>query len=146
VVLYTRKIIPVKSLEFGLCRSMHVRSTGKQIEIAQSKLFIYQLYSQLYSSSSCDSINQSRVTGSIDPILYCDLCKMDGLKELPQGMPVPAAGPQGGEDDAKKAQEEQMRRDVMASVLDTGARERCTLSTHLLNPCAYTNLVSSNLL
>jgi hypothetical protein len=51
---------------------------------------------------------------------------MEGLKELPQGMPVPGAAPQGGEDEAKKAQEEQMRRDVMATVLDTGARERCT--------------------
>ncbi|KAJ6608630.1 PDCD5-related protein, partial [Mycena sp. CBHHK59/15] len=37
-----------------------------------------------------------------------------------------SAGPQqGGEDEAaKRAQEEQMRRDVMATVLDTAARER----------------------
>jgi hypothetical protein len=51
---------------------------------------------------------------------------MEGLKELPQGAPVPGGPTQGGEDEAKKAQEEQMRRDVMATVLDTGARERCT--------------------
>lgn len=49
---------------------------------------------------------------------------MDGLKELPKGSPVP--GGQGGDDGAKKAQEEQMRRDLMATVLDTGARERRT--------------------
>lgn len=50
---------------------------------------------------------------------------MEALKELPQGTPVPG-GAQNGEDEAKKSQEEQMRRDVMASVLDTAARERCT--------------------
>ncbi|KIM87509.1 hypothetical protein PILCRDRAFT_815033 [Piloderma croceum F 1598] len=49
---------------------------------------------------------------------------MEGLKELPQGIPVPGAGSQGGEDEAKKVQEEQMRRDVMATVLDSAARER----------------------
>ena len=48
------------------------------------------------------------------------------MEGLPQGTPLPGGGPQGGEDEAKKAQEEQMRRDVMATVLDTGARERCT--------------------
>jgi programmed cell death protein 5 len=46
------------------------------------------------------------------------------MEGLPQGTPLPGGGPQGGEDEAKKAQEEQMRRDVMATVLDTGARER----------------------
>jgi hypothetical protein len=50
---------------------------------------------------------------------------MEGLNELPQGTPV-TGGPTQGEDEAKKAQEEQMRRDMMATVLDTGARERCT--------------------
>ena len=50
---------------------------------------------------------------------------MEGLNNLPQGMPVPGAGAQGEEDETKKVQEEQMRRDVMATVLDTGARERC---------------------
>ena len=50
---------------------------------------------------------------------------MEGLKELPQGAPMPG-GSQGGEAEAKKSQEEQMRRDVMATVLDTGARERRT--------------------
>jgi len=57
---------------------------------------------------------------------------MEGLKELPQGTPVPDVGVQGGEDEAKKAQEEQMRRDVMATVLDTGARERCKSNMCLL--------------
>jgi len=51
---------------------------------------------------------------------------MEGLKELPQGMPVPGAGAQGGEDETKKVQEEEMRRDVMATVLDSAARERRT--------------------
>lgn len=41
--------------------------------------------------------------------------------------------PQGGEDEAKKAQEEQMRRDMMSTVLDTAARERCT--SYLLAFC-----------
>lgn len=50
---------------------------------------------------------------------------MEGLKEVPQGSHI-AGGSQGGEDETKKSQEEQMRRDVMATVLDTGARERCT--------------------
>jgi hypothetical protein len=49
---------------------------------------------------------------------------MEGLKELPQGIPAPGVGAQSGEDEAKKVQEEQMRRDVMATVLDTAARER----------------------
>ncbi|KAJ6547013.1 PDCD5-related protein [Mycena capillaripes] len=42
--------------------------------------------------------------------------------QVPQTNP---AQQQGGEDEAaKRAQEEQMRRDVMATVLDTAARER----------------------
>jgi len=49
---------------------------------------------------------------------------MEGLRELPQGTPVPGGAAQNGEDEAKKAQEEQMRRDIMTTVLDTGARER----------------------
>lgn len=50
---------------------------------------------------------------------------MEGLKELPQGTSLPGGPPnKGGEEEAKKSQEEQMRRDVMATVLDTGARER----------------------
>jgi len=39
-------------------------------------------------------------------------------------MHAPSGGTQGGEDEAKRAQEEQMRRDIMAGVLDTGSRER----------------------
>jgi programmed cell death protein 5 len=34
--------------------------------------------------------------------------------------------PNDKEGDAKRAQEEQMRRDLLATVLDTAARERCT--------------------
>jgi hypothetical protein len=35
-------------------------------------------------------------------------------------------GPSREEDAAKKAQEEQMQRELMATLLDTNARERCT--------------------
>jgi hypothetical protein len=58
---------------------------------------------------------------------------MEGLKELPQGMPAPGASAQGGEDETKKAQEEQMRRDVMATVLDSAARERRTSNRVFVN-------------
>ncbi|KAJ7491278.1 PDCD5-related protein [Mycena latifolia] len=48
---------------------------------------------------------------------------MEGLNQAPQANP--AQQQQGAEDEAaKRAQEEQMRRDVMATVLDTAARER----------------------
>lgn len=45
------------------------------------------------------------------------------------------AGAQGNaqnsqEEAAKQAQEEQTRRDLLATVLDTGARERCTYDFH----------------
>lgn len=63
---------------------------------------------------------------------------MEGLKELPQGTPV-AGGPTQGEDGAKKAQEEQMRRDMMATVLDTGARERCTSKHPSVNSVVHLN-------
>jgi hypothetical protein len=47
---------------------------------------------------------------------------MDGIK-LSQGTSnIP--GGSGGEDDAKRAQEEQMRRDLLATVLAIPARER----------------------
>lgn len=49
-------------------------------------------------------------------------------------------GTQGGEDETKKSQEEQMRRDVMSTVLDTAARERCT-SKHGF--CSSLQLVAS---
>ncbi|EDR10969.1 uncharacterized protein LACBIDRAFT_316012 [Laccaria bicolor S238N-H82] len=47
---------------------------------------------------------------------------MDGIK-LPQGTSKIPDG-SGGEDDAKRAQEEQMRRDLLRTVLATPARER----------------------
>ncbi|TFK46001.1 DNA-binding TFAR19-related protein [Heliocybe sulcata] len=39
-------------------------------------------------------------------------------------MQQPNAPGEGGEDEGKKAAEEQMRRDLLATVLDSGARER----------------------
>ncbi|KAJ6606447.1 PDCD5-related protein [Mycena vulgaris] len=48
---------------------------------------------------------------------------MEGLNQAPQTNP--AQQQEGAEEAAaKRAQEEQMRRDVMATVLDTAARER----------------------
>lgn len=35
------------------------------------------------------------------------------------------AAPNAGEEDSKRAAEDQMRRDLLATVLDSGARERC---------------------
>lgn len=49
---------------------------------------------------------------------------MDGLK-LSQGTTKIPGGSGGGEDEAKRAQEEQMRRDLLTAVLATPARERC---------------------
>ncbi|KAH7927076.1 hypothetical protein BV22DRAFT_306117 [Leucogyrophana mollusca] len=48
---------------------------------------------------------------------------MEGLSQLPPGM-TPQNGAQGGEEEAKRKAEEEMRRDMMATVLDTAARER----------------------
>ncbi|KAK0225210.1 PDCD5-related protein [Armillaria nabsnona] len=45
---------------------------------------------------------------------------MENLTQIPQQ----AGGAKSPEDEAKRAQEEQMRRDVMVTVLDTAARER----------------------
>ncbi|KAK0502736.1 PDCD5-related protein [Armillaria luteobubalina] len=45
---------------------------------------------------------------------------MENLTQIPQQ----AGGANPQEDEAKRAQEEQMRRDVMVTVLDTAARER----------------------
>jgi len=48
---------------------------------------------------------------------------MEGLSQVPQN-----EGQQDPQEAAaKQAQEEQMRRDLMATVLDTAARERCKL-------------------
>ncbi|TFK42697.1 hypothetical protein BDQ12DRAFT_719544 [Crucibulum laeve] len=47
---------------------------------------------------------------------------MENLRPAPTGLP--ASGSNGAEQEANRAQEEQMRRDVMATVMDTAARER----------------------
>lgn len=44
------------------------------------------------------------------------------LSQIPDGA---QGGQNAEEEEAKRAQEEQMRRDMMATVLDNGARERC---------------------
>jgi hypothetical protein len=49
------------------------------------------------------------------------------MSELPQG-------PSREEDAAKKAQEEQMQRELMATLLDTNARERCMFATWAVPP------------
>lgn len=52
-----------------------------------------------------------------------------------QGTPNPNGGyGNDKEGDAKRAQEEQMRRDLLATVLDTAARERCI---HASQPSSY---------
>lgn len=45
------------------------------------------------------------------------------MNQLQQSTP---RGGESGEDDGKRAAEEQMRRDLLATVLDSAARERCT--------------------
>jgi programmed cell death protein 5 len=49
---------------------------------------------------------------------------MEGLSQTPQGATTQGGSQGGAEDEAKRAQEEQMKRDLMATVLDTAARER----------------------
>lgn len=61
----------------------------------------------------------------------------EGLTALPPGVTPPQAGPSpsgAGEDDGKRAKEEEMRRDMMATVLDTAARERCAYLTCTICP------------
>ncbi|KIJ63262.1 hypothetical protein HYDPIDRAFT_113228 [Hydnomerulius pinastri MD-312] len=48
---------------------------------------------------------------------------MEGLPQLPQGL-QPQAGEPNPEEQAQREAEETMRRDMMATVLDTAARER----------------------
>lgn len=48
---------------------------------------------------------------------------MDGIKLSRGTSKIPDGS--GGEDDAKRAQEEQMRRELLTTVLATPARERC---------------------
>jgi programmed cell death protein 5 len=67
---------------------------------------------------------------------------MEGLSQLPQGaVPTQGGAPKqgGAEDEAKRAQEEQMRRDLLATVLDSAARERCTSRAipHVYNVYVY---------
>ncbi|KAF8163189.1 PDCD5-related protein [Crassisporium funariophilum] len=49
---------------------------------------------------------------------------MEGMGAAPQGSPIPKGGNSGQDDEGKRAQEEQMRRDLLTTVLDTAARER----------------------
>lgn len=51
------------------------------------------------------------------------------MDSLPPGTAAPR---QNNDDENKQAQEEQMRRDMMATVLDTPARERCVALPFLL--------------
>jgi len=48
---------------------------------------------------------------------------MESALQLPQGL-QPQAGQQNAEEQARREAEETMRRDLMATVLDTAARER----------------------
>lgn len=54
-------------------------------------------------------------------------------------LPAGAQLPRDKDEDNKHAQEEQMRRDVMATVLDTAARERC------VSPSVSTRFLKSDL-
>lgn len=49
---------------------------------------------------------------------------MEGVPQLPQGLQPQAGQPNAEEQARREAEEESMRRDVMATVLDTAARER----------------------
>lgn len=51
---------------------------------------------------------------------------MDNLNSLQQAGSIPGAGQPSPEDEAKRKQEEEMRRGLLATILDTEARERCT--------------------
>jgi DNA-binding TFAR19-related protein (PDSD5 family) len=53
---------------------------------------------------------------------------MENLSQLPKGAQAAVQSTQdgGGEDATRRAAEEQMRQDVLVTLLDTGARERCT--------------------
>lgn len=48
---------------------------------------------------------------------------MEGVSQLPPGL-QPQAGQSNAEEQARREAEEAMRRDMMATVLDTAARER----------------------
>lgn len=48
---------------------------------------------------------------------------MEGVSQLPQGL-QPQAGQSNADEEARREAEEAIRRDMMATVLDTAARER----------------------
>lgn len=52
------------------------------------------------------------------------------------------AGGQGAEDEGKRVAEEQMRRDLLATVLDHAARERCECHSVFLMPHSTDELVA----
>lgn len=52
---------------------------------------------------------------------------------------------EGGEDDSKRAAEEQMRRDLLATVLDTAARERCTPILPYIDVCMRSIILISGI-
>jgi programmed cell death protein 5 len=53
--------------------------------------------------------------------------------QLPQGL-SPQGQPAGAEEESKrKAAEDDMRRDMIATILDNGARERCPYNSSLVS-------------
>lgn len=57
---------------------------------------------------------------------------MEGVPQLPQGL-QPQAGQPNVEEQARREAEESVRRDMMATVLDTAARERRKYSSRSLH-------------
>jgi DNA-binding TFAR19-related protein (PDSD5 family) len=58
--------------------------------------------------------------------------RLQQLKQQGAGSPSPGGltgAPGGSDDGANQAAEEEMRRNMMATVLDNAARERCACST-----------------
>ncbi|KAG6911444.1 hypothetical protein DXG01_014518 [Tephrocybe rancida] len=49
---------------------------------------------------------------------------MDGFSQIKDATPSQGAPQSAGDEEAKRAQDEQMRRDLMSTVLDPAARER----------------------
>jgi DNA-binding TFAR19-related protein (PDSD5 family) len=50
---------------------------------------------------------------------------MEEVREFPQRIPSSGQGENDADDAAKRVIEEQMRRDMLTTLLDAGARERC---------------------
>lgn len=59
------------------------------------------------------------------------------------GVPSAQGAPGNAEDDAKRAAEEQMRRDLLATVLDSAARERRMLNYRLLLFALYSYVIDT---